>query len=109
MEVLAIYFAMKQEQTFLILFRIAILPDGSLRILNASKADEGKYICQGENIFGSAEIIASLSVKGKITGNMRDVPQLCLPSLGIRGRKLNTIACTCVCIDWRECLGLKVC
>ncbi|XP_075822947.1 contactin-5 [Microtus pennsylvanicus] len=43
--------------------RIAILPDGSLRILNASKADEGKYICQGENIFGSAEIIASLSVK----------------------------------------------
>nr|XP_048290495.1 contactin-5-like [Myodes glareolus] len=54
---------MKQEQTFLILFRIAILPDGSLRILNASKSDEGKYICQGENIFGSAEIIASLSVK----------------------------------------------
>nr|XP_045002224.1 contactin-5 isoform X1 [Jaculus jaculus]XP_045002225.1 contactin-5 isoform X1 [Jaculus jaculus] len=43
--------------------RIAILPDGSLRILNASKADEGKYICQGENIFGSAEIIASVSVK----------------------------------------------
>ncbi|GAB1293862.1 Contactin-5 [Apodemus speciosus] len=42
---------------------IAILPDGSLRILNASKADEGKYICQGVNIFGSAEIIASLSVK----------------------------------------------
>nr|XP_021498987.1 contactin-5 [Meriones unguiculatus] len=42
---------------------IAILPDGSLRILNASKVDEGKYICQGENIFGSAEIIASLSVK----------------------------------------------
>ncbi|KAM7338074.1 hypothetical protein ACRRTK_004193 [Alexandromys fortis] len=63
LEVLAIYFVMKQEQTFLILFRIAILPDGSLRILNASKADEGKYICQGENIFGSAEIIASLSVK----------------------------------------------
>ncbi|XP_038936629.1 contactin-5 isoform X3 [Rattus norvegicus] len=43
--------------------RIAILPDGSLRILNASKADEGKYICQGVNIFGSAEIIASVSVK----------------------------------------------
>lgn len=107
MEVLAIYFAMKQEQTFLILFRIAILPDGSLRILNASKSDEGKYICQGENIFGSAEIIASLSVKGKITGNMPDVPQSCLPSLGIRGRKLNAIACTCVCIDWCECLGLN--
>ncbi|XP_008846890.1 contactin-5 [Nannospalax galili] len=43
--------------------RIAILPDGSLRILNASKADEGKYICRGENIFGSSEIIASVSVK----------------------------------------------
>ncbi|XP_055970755.1 contactin-5 isoform X2 [Sorex fumeus] len=43
--------------------RTAILPDGSLRILNASKSDEGKYICQGENVFGSAEIIASLSVK----------------------------------------------
>uniref|UniRef100_A0A3Q2LI49 Contactin-5 n=1 Tax=Equus caballus TaxID=9796 RepID=A0A3Q2LI49_HORSE len=43
--------------------RIAILPDGTLRILNASKSDEGKYICQGENVFGSAEIIASLSVK----------------------------------------------
>ncbi|XP_060035698.1 contactin-5 isoform X2 [Erinaceus europaeus] len=43
--------------------RIAILPDGSLRILNASKSDEGKYICQGENIFGTAAIIASVSVK----------------------------------------------
>uniref|UniRef100_A0A8D2CU99 Contactin-5 n=1 Tax=Sciurus vulgaris TaxID=55149 RepID=A0A8D2CU99_SCIVU len=43
--------------------RIAILPDGSLRILNASKSDEGKYVCRGENIFGSAEIIASVSVK----------------------------------------------
>ncbi|XP_008585456.1 PREDICTED: contactin-5 [Galeopterus variegatus] len=43
--------------------RIAILPDGSLRVLNASKSDEGKYVCQGENIFGSAEIIASVSVK----------------------------------------------
>lgn len=85
MEFLSIYLAMKQEQTFLILFRIAILPDGSLRIVNASKADEGKYICQGENIFGSAEIIASLSVKGKITGNIPDVSQPWLPSLNIRG------------------------
>ncbi|KAM9321459.1 contactin-5 [Gastrophryne carolinensis] len=42
--------------------RIAVLPDGSLRILNASKSDEGKYTCRGENIFGSAEIIATLSV-----------------------------------------------
>ncbi|XP_051676319.1 contactin-5 [Oryctolagus cuniculus] len=43
--------------------RIAILPDGNLRILNASKSDEGKYVCRGENIFGSAEIVASVSVK----------------------------------------------
>ncbi|XP_053911971.1 contactin-5 isoform X2 [Cuculus canorus] len=43
--------------------RITILPHGSLRILNASKSDEGRYLCQGVNIFGSAEIIASLSVK----------------------------------------------
>ncbi|NXP33715.1 CNTN5 protein, partial [Leiothrix lutea] len=43
--------------------RITILPHGSLRILNASKSDEGRYLCQGVNVFGSAEIIASLSVK----------------------------------------------
>ncbi|XP_029458249.1 contactin-5 isoform X2 [Rhinatrema bivittatum] len=42
--------------------RITILSDGSLRILNASKSDEGRYICQGENAFGSAEIIASIFV-----------------------------------------------
>lgn len=69
---------------FLIIFRIAILPDGSLRILNASKADEGKYICQGVNIFGSAEIIASVSVKGKGKDNVPDVLHLWLPSLTIR-------------------------
>uniref|UniRef100_A0A452S187 Contactin-5 n=1 Tax=Ursus americanus TaxID=9643 RepID=A0A452S187_URSAM len=51
------------KKPFLIIFRIAILPDGSLRILNASKSDEGKYACQGENVFGSTEIIASVSVK----------------------------------------------
>ncbi|XP_057255786.1 contactin-5 isoform X2 [Pezoporus wallicus] len=43
--------------------RITILPHGSLRILNASKSDEGRYSCQGVNVFGSAEIIASVSVK----------------------------------------------
>ncbi|XP_064501206.1 contactin-5 isoform X3 [Pseudopipra pipra] len=43
--------------------RITILPHGSLRILNASKSDEGRYLCQGVNVFGSAEIIASISVK----------------------------------------------
>ncbi|XP_054020520.1 contactin-5 isoform X2 [Dryobates pubescens] len=43
--------------------RVTILPHGSLRIVNASKSDEGRYLCQGVNVFGSAEIIASLSVK----------------------------------------------
>ncbi|KFP73934.1 Contactin-5, partial [Acanthisitta chloris] len=43
--------------------RITILPHGSLRILNATKSDEGRYLCQGVNVFGSAEIIASISVK----------------------------------------------
>ncbi|XP_063286580.1 contactin-5 [Pelobates fuscus] len=42
--------------------RVAVLPDGSLRILNTSKNDEGKYTCLGENIFGSAEIVASVFV-----------------------------------------------
>ncbi|KAM4700962.1 contactin-5 [Discoglossus pictus] len=42
--------------------RIAVLPDGSLRIVNASKSDEGRYTCRGENVFGSAEIVASVFV-----------------------------------------------
>ncbi|XP_073518256.1 contactin-5 [Phyllobates terribilis] len=42
--------------------RIAVLPDGTLRILNASKSDEGKYTCRGENVFGSAEITTVVSV-----------------------------------------------
>uniref|UniRef100_A0A452IKG5 Contactin-5 n=1 Tax=Gopherus agassizii TaxID=38772 RepID=A0A452IKG5_9SAUR len=43
--------------------RITVLPDGSLQILNASKSDEGRYLCQGENVFGSAETVASVFVK----------------------------------------------
>ncbi|XP_075273942.1 contactin-5 isoform X3 [Opisthocomus hoazin] len=43
--------------------RVTILPHGTLRILNASKSDEGRYLCQGVNVFGSAEIIASVFVK----------------------------------------------
>ncbi|KAM5180992.1 contactin-5 [Mantella aurantiaca] len=42
--------------------RVAVLPDGSLRILNTSKSDEGKYTCRGENVFGSAEITTVVSV-----------------------------------------------
>uniref|UniRef100_A0ACB8FGK1 Contactin-5 n=1 Tax=Sphaerodactylus townsendi TaxID=933632 RepID=A0ACB8FGK1_9SAUR len=36
---------------------------GTLRILNASKLDEGRYVCRGENIFGSAELAASVFIK----------------------------------------------
>nr|XP_056714092.1 contactin-5 [Euleptes europaea] len=43
--------------------RITVLPDGTLRILNASKVDEGRYVCRGENIFGSAELAASVFIK----------------------------------------------
>lgn len=63
------YFRIK---TFFIIFRITVLPDGSLRILNASKADEGRYVCQGENVFGSAEITASVFVKGKAQARCSD-------------------------------------
>lgn len=60
------------------LFRITILPQGSLRILNASKSDEGRYSCQGVNVFGSAEIVASVSVKGmkKYVNVIDDFPLL---------------------------------
>uniref|UniRef100_A0A670IP22 Contactin-5 n=1 Tax=Podarcis muralis TaxID=64176 RepID=A0A670IP22_PODMU len=50
-------------KTFFIIFRITVLPDGSLRILNSTKSDEGRYVCRGENVFGSAEIVASVFVK----------------------------------------------
>uniref|UniRef100_A0A670IPB3 Contactin-5 n=1 Tax=Podarcis muralis TaxID=64176 RepID=A0A670IPB3_PODMU len=43
--------------------QITVLPDGSLRILNSTKSDEGRYVCRGENVFGSAEIVASVFVK----------------------------------------------
>nr|XP_020651666.1 contactin-5 isoform X1 [Pogona vitticeps] len=43
--------------------RITVLPDGNLRILNATKSDEGRYVCRGENVFGSADITASVFVK----------------------------------------------
>ncbi|XP_077197612.1 contactin-5 [Paroedura picta] len=43
--------------------RITVLPDGTLRILNATKLDEGRYVCRGDNVFGSAEITASVFVK----------------------------------------------
>lgn len=56
----------QDKNFFFIIFRVTVLPDGSLQILNASKSDEGKYICRGENIFGSAEITASVFVKGEI-------------------------------------------
>ncbi|KAM4828240.1 contactin-5 [Thomomys bottae] len=43
--------------------RIAVLPEGSLRILSAARSDEGDYTCHAENSFGTAQIVATLSVK----------------------------------------------
>ncbi|KAG9348394.1 hypothetical protein JZ751_002129 [Albula glossodonta] len=42
---------------------IVLLRNSMLRILNSSRADEGKYICRAENQFGSAEMTTVLSVK----------------------------------------------
>ncbi|KAJ7990097.1 hypothetical protein DPEC_G00296750 [Dallia pectoralis] len=43
--------------------RIMLLRNNTLRIINASRSDEGSYICRAENQFGSAEMTATLWVK----------------------------------------------
>ncbi|KAG7471163.1 hypothetical protein MATL_G00121490 [Megalops atlanticus] len=43
--------------------RIMVLRNNTLRILNSSRADEGNYVCQVENQFGSAEMTTTLWVK----------------------------------------------
>uniref|UniRef100_H3ALI7 Contactin-5 n=1 Tax=Latimeria chalumnae TaxID=7897 RepID=H3ALI7_LATCH len=43
--------------------RVSVLYDGSLRIVNASKSDEGSFVCRVENVFGSAEMVAAVFVK----------------------------------------------
>uniref|UniRef100_A0A7N5ZT33 Contactin-5 n=1 Tax=Anabas testudineus TaxID=64144 RepID=A0A7N5ZT33_ANATE len=41
--------------------RIMLLRNNTLRIVNASRADEGNYVCRAENQLGSAELTAILS------------------------------------------------
>uniref|UniRef100_A0A7N6BD67 Contactin-5 n=1 Tax=Anabas testudineus TaxID=64144 RepID=A0A7N6BD67_ANATE len=43
--------------------RIMLLRNNTLRIVNASRADEGNYVCRAENQLGSAELTAILWVK----------------------------------------------
>ncbi|XP_068613008.1 contactin-5-like [Brachionichthys hirsutus] len=43
--------------------RIVFFRNNTLRIVNASRADEGNYICRAENHLGSAEMTAILWVK----------------------------------------------
>lgn len=45
--------------------RIMLLRNNTLKIVNSSRADEGSYMCRAENQLGSAEMTASLWVKGK--------------------------------------------
>lgn len=46
-------------------FRTTISEDGSLRIVNVTKADAGSYTCVATNHFGTASSTGSLVVKGK--------------------------------------------
>uniref|UniRef100_A0A3P8Z8Y1 Contactin-5 n=1 Tax=Esox lucius TaxID=8010 RepID=A0A3P8Z8Y1_ESOLU len=43
--------------------RIMLLRNNTLRLVNASRSDEGNYVCRAENQFGSAEMTATLWVK----------------------------------------------
>lgn len=46
-------------------YRIMLLRNNTLKIVNSSRADEGNYVCRAENQLGSAEMTAILWVKGK--------------------------------------------
>uniref|UniRef100_A0A7N6BJ83 Contactin-5 n=1 Tax=Anabas testudineus TaxID=64144 RepID=A0A7N6BJ83_ANATE len=46
---------------FFLSCRIMLLRNNTLRIVNASRADEGNYVCRAENQLGSAELTAILS------------------------------------------------
>lgn len=45
-------------------FRLMILEDGTLRITNISKSDEGSYTCVARNHFGASSSTGALLVKG---------------------------------------------
>lgn len=47
--------------------RVTVLDNGSLRISNVTKMDDGLYTCVARNQFGVASSAGSLLVKGKLT------------------------------------------
>lgn len=51
--------------SFCFLHRVFIWEDGSLEILNVTRADEGRYTCFAENDRGKANSTGSLLVLGK--------------------------------------------
>lgn len=53
-----------RENFTLILLRVFIWEDGSLEILNVTRADEGSYTCFAENDRGKANSTGSLLVLG---------------------------------------------
>lgn len=46
--------------------RVTVLDNGSLRISNVTKMDDGVYTCVARNQFGVASSAGSLLVKGKL-------------------------------------------
>lgn len=44
---------------------VFVWDDGSLEIVNVTKADDGLYTCYAENDRGKANSTGSLSIKGK--------------------------------------------
>lgn len=52
------------DHSSLLINRISVVEDNSLRIVNSTKSDEGSYVCRGENQFGSAEMTTTVRVKG---------------------------------------------
>lgn len=47
------------------LLRIALLPDGTLKIANVTKRDAASYTCIAKNQFGTASTTGRLIVTGK--------------------------------------------
>lgn len=52
--------------SFCFLRRVFIWEDGSLEILNVTRADEGRYTCFAENDRGKANSTGSLLVLGEL-------------------------------------------
>lgn len=55
--------------SFCFLHRVFIWEDGSLEILNVTRADEGRYTCFAENDRGKANSTGSLLVLGEFETN----------------------------------------